>query len=192
MPSALRCQTSTAAFELGAHDAQASRREPEFPVHRACPSPKRRPRRMATHAIDPLRDRWAIVARAGASTSSGLSAPPRTGGGGPGDAGLCRPSDISMMEATDFGNLPYRPRLHPLDGPHVWRILLKREVSSRAVIVREVAGQAAAQMAFAKDEDMIQTLAPDRADKPLGEGILPWAVRRGQHFPDPRALHSVP
>ena len=47
-------------------------------------------------------------------------------------------------------------------------------------------------MAFAKDEDMIQTLAPDRADKPLGEGILPWAVRRGQHFPDPRALHSVP
>jgi hypothetical protein len=60
------------------------------------------------------------------------------------------------------------------------------------VIVREVAGQDAAQVAFAQDEDVIQTLAPDRANEPLREGVLPRVVGRGQHFPDTHALHSVP
>ena len=85
----------------------------------------------------------------------------------PEDAGLCGPPDISMMEATDFGNLHDRADLGRLDGPAVRRILLKREVGWSAVIVREVTGPDAAQMVFAKDEDVIQTLAPDRADQPL-------------------------
>src|SRR6266850_6870896 len=38
---------------------------------------------------------------------------------------------------------------------------------------------------------MIETFAPDRADEPFGEGVLPRAVGRGQHFMDPHALHSV-
>jgi hypothetical protein len=43
---------------------------------------------------------------------------------------------------------------------------------------------------FAKDEYVIQTLAADRADEPLHEGILPRAVGRGQDFTDPHALDS--
>ncbi len=60
------------------------------------------------------------------------------------------------------------------------------------VIVREVAGQDAARVAFAENENVIQTLAADRADEPLREGILPRAMRRRQDFLDPHALHSVP
>ena len=45
------------------------------------------------------------------------------------------------------------------------------------MIVGEVAGQDAAEVSLAEDEDMIQTLAPDRADEPLREGVLPRAVR---------------
>src|SRR2546426_7117022 len=60
------------------------------------------------------------------------------------------------------------------------------------VIVGEVAGQDAAQVAFAENQNVIQTLAPDRADEPLREGILPRAVRGREDFLDPRALHSVP
>ena len=55
-----------------------------------------------------------------------------------GDAVLCRTADLAMMQATDFGNLHDRPHLRPLDGPHVWRILLEREVSPRLVIVEKV------------------------------------------------------
>ena len=69
--------------------------------------------------------------------------------GRPDDAGLCRPPDISMVEPTDFGNLQDRARLRPLDGPHVWRILLQREVSSSAVIIREVEHQDAAEVPLA-------------------------------------------
>jgi hypothetical protein len=43
---------------------------------------------------------------------------------------------------------------------------------------------------FTKNGDTVQTLAPDRADEPFREGVLP-TVRRGQHFADPQALHSL-
>ena len=39
---------------------------------------------------------------------------------------------------------------------------------------------------------MIQALAPDRADEPFREGILPRAVRRRQHLFDPHGLQAVP
>jgi len=84
------------------------------------------------------------------------------------DARLCRPPDISMMQATDLGNLEDPAELRPLDGPAVGRVLLKREVSARAVIVREVAGQDAAQVSLAPHEDMVQTLGagPSRSAAP--------------------------
>jgi hypothetical protein len=47
-------------------------------------------------------------------------------------------------------------------------------------------------VAFAQNEDMIEALAPDRADEPLREGHLPRAVGRGQDFGDPHALHALP
>ena len=63
-----------------------------------------------------------------------------------------------MMQTTDFGNLHDHARLRPLDGSDVRCILLEREMSSCAVIVREVAGQDAAQVTLAQNEDMVQTI----------------------------------
>jgi hypothetical protein len=45
---------------------------------------------------------------------------------------------------------------------------------------------------FAKDKNMIQALAPDRADDVLREGVLPRALGRRQDFTDPYALHALP
>src|SRR5207245_4445517 len=97
-----------------------------------------------------------------------------------------------MVEATDFPNREDPAEFRPLNSPAVGGILFEREVSTGPVVVREVAGQGAAQVSFAKDEDVIQTLAPDGADQPLREGILPWAVRRRQDFTDAHALHALP
>src|SRR5882724_6168520 len=47
-------------------------------------------------------------------------------------------------------------------------------------------------MAFTQNEDMVQTLPPDRADEPLHEGILPRAVGRREDFADPHALDASP
>jgi hypothetical protein len=91
-----------------------------------------------------------------------------------------------VVQTADFRNLHDRAHLRPLDWPPIRRILLEREVSSRPVIVREIAGQGATQVAFAQDEDVIQALAPDRANEPFREGVLPRAGGRGQDFSDSR------
>src|SRR5262245_5348729 len=60
------------------------------------------------------------------------------------------------------------------------------------MVVGEIAGQDAAQMAFAQNEGVIETLMPDRADETLGERILPRAAARGQGFLDTKALDTLP
>ena len=111
---------------------------------------------------------------------------------GPGDRKSGRPADVAMVQATNFGDPDNHAQFWPRDGPRVGCIFVEREVSSRQVIVREVASQGAAQMPFAKDEDMIQTLTPNRSNESLCEGVLPRAVGRRRDFSDPHALHSLP
>src|SRR5450631_169202 len=48
---------------------------------------------------------------------------------------------------------------------------------SDLVVVTGIRFQNPAQMCFAQDNDVVQTLTPDRSDQPLGETILP---RRGR------------
>src|SRR2546428_12552056 len=96
-----------------------------------------------------------------------------------------------MVQATDFGDGNDPAEVPPLNWPAVGCILVEREVSARPVVVREVAGESAAQVPFAEDEDVIQTLAPNRADEPLREGILPGAVSRREDFTYAHALHAL-
>src|SRR3989442_4039957 len=97
-----------------------------------------------------------------------------------------------MMQATDFGNRDDHAQARWLDWPSVGCVLVEGEMSASLVIVREVAGQGAAQVSFAPDDDMIETLAPDRADEPIRIGVLPRAGGRRQDLTDPHALHSLP
>ncbi len=57
-------------------------------------------------------------------------------------------------------------------------------MSAGLVVVGEVRGQDTAQVPLAENDDMVQTLAPDRADDSLREGVLPRAVRGGENFTD--------
>jgi hypothetical protein len=50
------------------------------------------------------------------------------------------------------------------------------------MVVSEIAGQDATEVALAEDEHVIQALAPDRADEPLHERVLPRALRRDEDF----------
>ena len=64
-----------------------------------------------------------------------------------------------MMQATDFGHRDDRAEFRRLNWPPVGCVLVERKVSAHPVIVREVAGQDAAQVAFAQNEDMVEALA---------------------------------
>ena len=60
------------------------------------------------------------------------------------------------------------------------------------MVVGEVSGEDAVEMPLAEHEHVIQALAPDRADEPLHEGILPRAAGSGQDFLDTHALDALP
>jgi hypothetical protein len=97
-----------------------------------------------------------------------------------------------MMRTPDVGNL-HDPAASKggLDRPHVRRILVEREMRARPVIIREVRDQRASQMPLAENDDMVQTLAPDRTDQALRERILPGASRSREHLSDAHPLHAL-
>jgi hypothetical protein len=95
------------------------------------------------------------------------------------------------MEPTDFGNLDDRPRGGELGWADVGRILVEREMRPSLVIVGEVADEDAAEVPFAQDQDVIQALTSEGADKSLCKGILPGALRSRQQFSDSHALHAL-
>jgi hypothetical protein len=59
---------------------------------------------------------------------------------------------------------------------------------TRLMVIREVASQDVAEVSLAENEHVIQTLAPDRTDEPLGEGVLPRAVRCRENLLDPQKI----
>ena len=81
-----------------------------------------------------------------------------------------------MVQAADFGKLHDLPCRREFDRPQVGRVLVEGEVGPHLMVVGEIAGQDAAEVSLAEDEHVIQALAPDRADEPLREGILPRAL----------------
>jgi hypothetical protein len=67
---------------------------------------------------------------------------------------------------------------------------LVRERCVRCVVILEVASQNVTQVALAEDNDVVETVAPDRADQAFGEGILPRTLSGREDLLDPHALHT--
>ena len=96
-----------------------------------------------------------------------------------------------MVQSTDFADWHDLAHLRRLDRPPVRRILGEGEVGPGAVVVREVPGEDVSQVALAQDEDMVETLSPDRADQAFRERILPRASGGREDFVDLHALHAL-
>src|SRR6476620_2392724 len=67
---------------------------------------------------------------------------------------------------------------------------------ARLIIIDRVRGQNPPQMPFAKDQDVIQAVAPKRPDQAFNIGVLPGRPRRDRavpypHSPDP-IFESLP
>src|ERR1700730_14487894 len=72
---------------------------------------------------------------------------------------------------------------------------------SNVVVIASIGSQNSAQMCLAQDDEMVNTLAPDRSDQPFGKAVLP---RRGwcnglvpdahgtQSARDDNAVDSIP
>src|SRR5574342_92358 len=59
------------------------------------------------------------------------------------------------------------------------------------MVVLEVVAEQSAEVTLVEDDDLVEALAADAADDPLGEGILPRTSRSGENLFDSHALHAV-
>jgi len=54
-----------------------------------------------------------------------------------------------------------------LDGTSEWRVLAQSQMRARPIVIGRIRGQDPVQMPFAKDQDMIQAVTPQRPDQAL-------------------------
>lgn len=97
-----------------------------------------------------------------------------------------------MMQSSDFGDLHHRSAFRRLLRSRLRRILTQGYMRPGTMVVGEVTFQNSAQLGFAENDHVIQTLAPDGADQSLDERILPRATRSSDHLLDPHSRHSPP
>src|SRR6202011_3678971 len=62
---------------------------------------------------------------------------------------------------------------------------------SNAVVIGRIVFQNPAQMILAQDNNVVQTLAPDRSDQPFGKAILPRRGWCSGLVPDPHGSQSA-
>jgi len=96
-----------------------------------------------------------------------------------------------MMQATDFADGDDFAHLRRLDGPAVPCILGESEMGPGVMVVPEMRSEDVSQVALAQDDDVVETVASDRADQALGEGTLPRAPGGREDFSDLHALHAL-
>src|SRR6266850_1153277 len=98
---------------------------------------------------------------------------------------------VSVMQAADLWDRDHAP-VGRLDGTRLWWILVEGKVRPGVVVVVEIAGEHAAQVAFAEDDDVIETFTADAADEALHAGILPRALRRADHLFYAHVANAIP
>src|ERR1051325_11050526 len=79
------------------------------------------------------------------------------------------------MQATNFRNREDRAERWRLDAPSIRSVLLEGKVSAGPVIVREVRREDSWKVTLAENDDVVQALATNRADKSFrvgGGGVI--------------------
>jgi hypothetical protein len=82
-----------------------------------------------------------------------------------------------VVQTADFRS--HHDAAGRLDGACQWSILAEREVRARPLVVRDVGPKDSTKMPLLEDDDVVQTLAADRADDAFDVGILPGRARCG-------------
>jgi hypothetical protein len=89
--------------------------------------------------------------------------------GPPGGLGLRGLAEVAVVQAADFWKLHDLARREELDGPELGCILVEREVCACLMVIGEVAGQDAAQMSLAEDENVVESFG--------NASTICWAVQ---------------
>jgi hypothetical protein len=93
-----------------------------------------------------------------------------------------------MVEAAHLQDFDHPSRDGPLRPPGLGRIFVERQMGAPRMVISAIRSQRAAQGLFTEDDDVVQTLAANRADQPFDVGSLPGRARGGEHLFDAHGL----
>lgn len=80
---------------------------------------------------------------------------------------------INMMNSADAGQFRDIALIGRINSPRCRCIFLQRQVCPVLMIIAEIVSKHSAQMLLVQGDDVIQNVAPDAADYPFDERILP-------------------
>ena len=76
-------------------------------------------------------------------------------------------SFVAVVKSTDLGYCHYSPHFHRLNRPRLGRVLAQGEMGSGFVIVAEIRTKSTAERGFIEHNQMVQSLASNRANHPF-------------------------
>ena len=96
-----------------------------------------------------------------------------------------------MVESADLRDGDDLAPSRRFDDARIRSIAVERTMRSGMMIIVEIRDQDTLEMGLVPEEDVVQTLSADRADKAFHERILPGRTRRDADFLDPQALQTL-
>jgi len=114
---------------------------------------------------------------------------------------LCGSAFVSMVKPAHLGHGNNPSPLGRFNRSSVRRVLPKRKMTTRTVIVVQVAGHLPPERGFIHHDDLIQAFAANGTDQPFDIWALPRRAWRREHFrdvhlgsqrPEGLAVHSIP
>ena len=91
-----------------------------------------------------------------------------------------RPERFSpVTQSADLGKCDHATFLGDLHPSGRGRVFFQREMSARPIVVVRIFLENSSQVCLPERDEMVDTLATDRADEPLCVEILPWRAGRG-------------
>jgi len=91
--------------------------------------------------------------------------------GNPGSLG--REAFVAMVQTTDLRNCDHLPSGGRMNWTRSRALLQQRQMRTGSMVVVSVRGEDTTQMAFVKDDEVVETLAPNRPGHSLDIRILP-------------------
>ena len=89
---------------------------------------------------------------------------------------------IPMMQAADHRVCDDLASVRWVDGPRMRRVATKRLVATEPMVIGAEGVEQSEQMPLAEHYDVIEQLAPERADQPFHKRVLPGTTRRNDDF----------
>ena len=93
------------------------------------------------------------------------------------------PALVSVVQAADLWQLDYVADLGRHDRAGGGRVLVEGEMRAGAMVVVEVGREKSPKVALTEDDDVVEALAPYRADQALDEGVLPGRAAARSRLP---------